>query len=117
MQDHFVVLLRITEAIYRRDGRDYDRVATLKKCLGRRQTHLLDMLIDRCVLLDEQITRWHIGLWLVVVVVGDEILDGVIREKLFEFTVELRRQSFVRGQYDGRTLLRLYQVGYREGLT
>ena len=74
------------------------------------------MFIDRCVLLDEQITRWHVGLWLVVVVVGDEILDRVVREKLLEFPVKLRRQSFVRGQYDGRTLLCLHEVGNRERL-
>src|SRR6187551_690283 len=43
--------------------------------LGRRQAHLLDVLVDRGILLDEEISLRHIGLGLVVVVVADEVFD------------------------------------------
>ena len=60
------------------------------------------MLVNRRIFLDEQVTRRHIGLGLVVVVVGDKILDRIVREKLAKFAVELRRQRLIRGQHQGR---------------
>ena len=46
------IRLRIAEAVDRRHRRDDDRVAALEQRLGRRQAHLLDVLVDRGVLLD-----------------------------------------------------------------
>ena len=57
-------------------------VAALEQRLGRRQAHLLDVLVDRGVLLDVGVARGHVGLGLVVVVVRDEVLDRVVREEL-----------------------------------
>ena len=42
----------------------------------------LDLVVDRRVLLDVGVGLRDIGLWLVVVVIGDEVLDGVAREEL-----------------------------------
>ena len=43
--------------------------------------------------------RGHVGLGLVVVVVGDEVLDRVVREELAELPVELRREGLVVRQH------------------
>jgi hypothetical protein len=47
------------------------------------------------LLLDVGVGARHVGLGLVVVVVGDEILDRVVREEELELAVELRGQRLV----------------------
>jgi hypothetical protein len=64
------------------------------------------VVVDRRVLLDEGIGGRHVGLGLVVVVVGDEVLDRVVREELAELAVELRGQGLVVGHDDRRPLHR-----------
>ncbi|MNP06811.1 hypothetical protein D3C76_988110 [compost metagenome] len=53
VQDHFQVGLGAAQAVDARHGGDDDRVAPLQQRLGRRQAHLLDVVVDRGVLLDE----------------------------------------------------------------
>ena len=43
--------------------------------------------------------RGHVGLGLVVVVVGDEVLDRVVREELAELAVQLRGERLVVRQH------------------
>jgi len=57
-----------------------------------------------------------IGLGLVVVVVGDEVLDRVLGEELLELAVELGGQGLVVGDDQGRALDALDDIGDREGL-
>ena len=76
----------------------------LEQRLGRRQAHLLDVLVDRGVLLDVGVGGRHVGFGLVVVVVRDEVLDRVVREELPELAVELRRQRLVVRQHERRAL-------------
>jgi hypothetical protein len=52
----------------------------------------VDLVVDRRVLLDIEVLGGDVGLGLVVVVVGDEVLDPVVREELAELVAELRRQ-------------------------
>ena len=58
----------------------------------------------------------HVGLGLVVVVVGDEVLDRVVREELAELAVELRGERLVVRQHHGGALHALDHVGDGEGL-
>ena len=116
VQAHLQILVRITQAVDRRHRHHDQRIATLKQGLGRRQSHLLDMVIDRGVLLDEGVRRGHIGLGLVVVVVGNEVLHSVVREERLELPVQLGRQGLVRRHDDGRPLQPLDDVGHGEGL-
>ena len=99
---HLGVVLGLADAVDRADRGDDDDVAPLEHALGRRQAHLLDVLVDRAVLLDEQVALRHVGLGLVVVVVADEVLDRVLREELAELAVELRRERLVRREHDRR---------------
>ena len=81
VQHHAEVSLRIPKAVNRRHRRHDDGVGPLEQRLGRRQAHLLDVLVDRGILLDEGVGGRHVGLGLVVVVVRDEVLDGILRER------------------------------------
>jgi hypothetical protein len=53
---------------------------------------------------------------LVVVVVGDEVLDGVVGEEGLELVVELGGQGLVVCEDEGRTVELLDDLGHREGL-
>jgi hypothetical protein len=88
----------------------------LQQRLGRRQPHLLDVLVDRAVLVDEGVRRGDVGLGLVVVVVADEVLDRVVREEGLELAVQLRRQGLVGRHHQGRLLHVLDDVGDGVGL-
>ena len=71
---------------------------------GGRQAQAVDLLVDVGVLLDVGVVLRDVGLGLVVVVVGDEVLDGVVREELAELGVELGGQRLVVGQHQRRPL-------------
>ena len=115
VQDHRHVGLRIAEAVYRRYRRDHDGVLAFHHRLGRGQAHLLDVLVDRGVLLDEGVAGRHVGFGLVVIVIGNEILDRVVRKQLLHLAVELRCQGLVRCQHQRGPLDVLDDVGDGEG--
>ena len=61
--------------------------------------HLVDVLVDGGVFFDVGVGTRHVRLGLVVIVIADEILDGVVREQAGEFAVKLRGERFVGGQH------------------
>ena len=114
--DHLVVTLGLANAVDRRHRGHDQHIAPLQNALGARQPHLLDVLVDRRVLLDEQVALRHIGLRLVIVVVADEVFDRVVREELAKLAVQLRRQRLVGRKDYRRTPQPRNHVGHREGL-
>ena len=115
-ENHLVVFVAVADAVDARNGGDDHHIAALEQTLGRRQAHLLDVVVDRRILLDEQVARRHVGFRLVVVVVGDEVLDRVLRKEFAEFGVELRRQRLVRREHERRATGAGDDVGHRVGL-
>ena len=85
---------------------DDDHVVALQQRARRRVAHAVDLFVDRGILLDIGVGARDVGFRLVVVVVGDEILDGVVGKETPELAVELRRQRLV-GREDQRRALRL----------
>ena len=76
------VLHRIAQAVDRAHRGDDDHVVPLHQARRGPQPQPLDVLVDRRVLLDVRVGRGDVRLGLVVVVVGDEVLDRVGREEL-----------------------------------
>ena len=76
----------------------------------------VDLLVDRRVLLDVEVARRDVRLGLVVVVVGDEVLDRVVGEERAELVAELRRERLVVGQDERRALQLLDDAGHRHRL-
>ncbi len=72
------------EPVDRTDTGDDDDVAPTHDRTGRGVTQPVDLVVDRRVLLDVGVGRGEVRLGLVVVVVGDEVLDPVLREELSE---------------------------------
>ncbi|MCY1174987.1 hypothetical protein D9M73_152070 [compost metagenome] len=116
VQHHLQIGFRAAQTVDARHRGDDDRVLALEQCLGRRQTHLLDVVVDRRILLDEGVRGRHIGFRLVVVVVGNEIFHRVVREERLELPVQLRRQGLVRRQHQRRALHLGDHVGDAESL-
>ncbi len=73
----------------------------------------VDVVVDRRVLLDVEIGLRDVRLGLVVVVVGDEVLDRVVREELPELVAELRGERLVVRDHERRPLERLHRPGHR----
>ena len=110
--DHPVdVLLRRAETVDARHGGHDDDVAPGQQAVGRRVAQPLDLVVDRRVLLDVGVRLRDVGLGLVVVVVGDEVLDRVVGQQLAELVGELRGQRLVGRHDQGRALQPLDQPG------
>ena len=104
--DHAPPLLGIADGVDAGDGGDDDHVPAGEERGRGSQAEAVDLLVDVSVLLDIQVVLGDVRLWLIVIVVGDEVLDGVVREELSKFGVELSGQRLVVGQ-DQRRLLHL----------
>ena len=112
----FVVDLRRADAVDAGDRGDDDHVAAGEQGRGRRVAQAVDLVVDRGVLLDVEVLGRDVGLGLVVVVVGDEVLDRVVGEELAELVAELRGQGLVVGDHQRRALDRRDRRRHREGL-
>ena len=78
-----------------------DHVVAVEERAGGGVAHPVDGFVDGGVFFDIEVRLGHVGLGLVIIVVADEILHGVIREKFLELAVELGRQGLVGGQHQG----------------
>ncbi len=94
----------------------YGMMLPLEHRPGRGQPHPIDLLVDGRFFLDVGIGGRDVGLGLVVVVIADEVLDGVLREEPAELLVELRGQRLVVDHHEGGPVDRLDDLGHREGL-
>jgi hypothetical protein len=106
-----VIRIRVAEAVDARHGGHDQHVAAAEDRGRGGEPQPVDVLVDVRFLLHKQIFLRDVGFRLVVVVVADEIFDGVIREELFELAVELGGQRLVvahdqRGPVDGLHHLR-----------
>jgi hypothetical protein len=59
----------------------------------------------------------NVGLRLVIVVIRDEVLDGVLREERFELPIELGRQRLVMGENERRPPQGRDDRGDRDGFS
>src|SRR5579884_796305 len=110
-EDDIAVLLRRAQAVDAGDGGDNDHVPTLQHGLRGRVAQAVDLVIDAAVLLNIGIGLRDVGFGLVVVVVGDEELDGVLREELAELGAELGGQRLVVGDDQRGPLYLLDDLG------
>jgi len=105
-----------SQAVDAGHGRDDDDVATDEERARGRVAQAVDVVVDRCVLLDVEVGLGHVRLGLVVVVVGDEVLDRVLREELAELVAELSCECLVVGDHERRPLDLLDDPSHRRRL-
>ncbi len=80
-EGHRLVVLQRADAVNARDRGDDDHVVALHQGARRGVAHAVDLLVDRRILLDIGVGARHVGFGLVVVIVGDEVLDRVLGEE------------------------------------
>ena len=115
-QQHAVVGLRRAEAVDAAYRGDDDGVAAFEQRARRGEPQLVQLFVDGRFLLDVEVAGRNVGLGLVVVVVGDEVLDRVRGEELLELVIELRGQRLVVRQDERRPVHLLDDLGHGEGL-
>src|SRR3989338_3957130 len=115
-QQHPVVGLGRAQAVDAGDAGDDDRVAPLKQRPGGGHAQLVELVVDGGFFLDVEVGGWEVGLGLVVVVVADEVLDGVVGEEAAELVEELGGQGLVVGQHEGGAVDLLDDLGHGVGL-
>ena len=109
-------LLGGAKAVDARDRRDNHDVAAREERRGRGEPQARDVVVLGRVLLDVEVGLRDVGLGLVVVVVGDEVLDRVLREELAELVAELRGERLVVRDDERRALKPLDRPRHRRGL-
>src|SRR5690606_314204 len=98
------------------NGCDDDNVRPLEQIRRGSKTQPVDLLVYRRIFLNVQILRGHIRLRLVVIVVGDEILDCVLRKELLKLPVELSSKGLVMRQDQGWQLEALDNLRHGKSL-
>ena len=115
-EGHRLVVLQRADTVDARNRRHDDDVVALHQRPRRGMAHAVDLLVDRRILLDVGVGARHIGFGLVVVVVGDEVLDRILREEAPHLAPQLRGQRLVGCQHEGGLAGRGDHVGHGEGL-
>ena len=105
-QQHAVIGFGRAQAIDAAHGGDDHAIAPLEQRPGGREPQLVQFVVDGGFLFDIDVGGGNVGFRLIIVVIGDKIFDRVVGEELFEFVVKLRRQGFVMGQHQRRTVER-----------
>ena len=116
VQHHFQIGFGAAQAVDARHRGDDNRVLALQQRLGRGQSHLLDVIVDRGVLLNEGVGGGHVRFGLVIVVIRNEVFHGVVGEERLELAIQLGRQGFVGCEHQGRAVHVGNHVGDAEGL-
>ena len=113
--DHVGVVDGVPQAVNAGDRGHHDHIPPLKKGGGGGVAQALNLVVDGAVLLNEGVGVGDIGLWLVVVVVGDKVFHRIVGKELLELRAQLRGQGFVVGQDKGGTLDLLNDLSHGKG--
>ena len=114
---HLVEVVRRAGAVDAGNGGDDDDVAAGKQRGGGGDAQALEVVVHGGILFDVGVRRGNVGFRLVVVVVADEIFDGVVGEKMLELRVELRGERLVVGNDQRRALQAFDDVRHRESFS
>ncbi len=115
-EGHFGIMVGRADAVDTGNRSDDDSVRASEKGDGRSVAKAVDFVVDGGVFLNISVGRGDVGFWLVVVEVGDEVVNFVFREELAELGIKLGGESFVMGKNKGRALIVLDNVRHGEGL-
>ena len=113
---HAGEVLRLAQTVDAAHRRHHDHVTPLQQCAGGAEAQAVDLLVGGGVLLDIGVGMGDVGLGLIVVVIADEILHGVVGEKLPELLAQLGRQRLIVGQHQRGALHLFDDLGHGVGL-
>ena len=91
-------------------------VAALEEGARGGEAELVQLLVDGGFLLDVEVAGGNVGFGLVVVVVGNEVFDGVVGEELLELVEELGGERLVVRENERGAVEVLDHLRHGEGL-
>src|SRR5271165_3776837 len=92
---HAVIGFRRAQAVNAAHRRHNQSVAAFKQRPRRRQPQLVEFIVDGRFFFDVEIGGGDVRLGLVVVVIGDEIFDRIVRKEILELVLQLCGQRLV----------------------
>jgi hypothetical protein len=95
MQHELPVVPGVSQTVDAGHGSHDDDILPLHEGRRSSETQTLDVLIDGGVLLNERVRGRNVGFGLVIVVVGDEVLHGIVGKERLQLPVELGRKGLV----------------------
>ena len=115
-QRNLAVLLRRTQSVDTGHASHDQHIPPSHQRARRSMAQSVNLFVNISLFFDIRVRSWDVSLRLVVVVVGDEVLYGIVGEILLELRCQLSRQSLVMRDYQRRTLHLLDDVRYRVSL-
>jgi len=112
---HGVIRLGRADAVDAGHGGDDDHVAPAEERVRRAQAQPVDLVVDRRLLGDIGVRGGDIGLWLIIVIIADKVLDRVPGKEAPKFLIELGGQRLVVRHDEDRALESGDDVGHGKG--
>ena len=106
-ENHPLIGFSRADAVNAGHRRHDNHIVAFQQRARRRMAHAVELFIHHGFFFDIGVRARDIGFGLIVIVIADEIFDGVIREKRFHFSIQLRRQCFIGRKDQRRALQRL----------
>ena len=116
VEDHRRISLDRADAVKARDRGHDQHIIALKQRARRRMPHAVDGFVHRALFLDVRVRPGDIGLGLVVIVVGNEILDGIFGKETLELAIKLRGEDLIGSEHKRGPLYGLDHLGHGERL-
>ena len=79
--------------------------------------HPVDLFVDQRIFLNVGVTRWDVGLRLIIIVIANKVVNRIVREQFLKFAIELGGQGFVGCQNQCWPAGLSDQVGHRESFS
>ena len=114
-EGHLGVVVGRADAVNTGHGGDNDGVRASQERDGGGVAEAVNFVVDGGVFLNVGVGGGDVGFGLIVVKVGDEVMDFVLGEELAELGIELGGEGFVVGEDEGGALDVLDEVGHGEG--
>ena len=92
---HSQEVFRAAQAVNTGNRGNHHHIPPFHQRRCRRQTQLVNLLIDRRIFRNVSVRRRNIRLRLIVIVIGNEILDRIFREEFLHLPIKLCRERLV----------------------
>ncbi len=92
---HSHIIIRGTQTVNTGNAGYNNDIPAFNQGCRRRQTQLVDLLIDRRILGNISIRRRYIGLRLIIIVIGNKEFNRIFRKEFLEFAIKLRCKCFI----------------------